>query len=61
MRGLLLKMSRRVRGQGEGQNPPKILTFELLAGFKKFKSMGVHGCEGLPKGGIRRVSYQWEG
>ena len=59
--GLLLKMSRRVRSQGEGQNPPKILTFETLAGFKKFKSMGVHVCEGLSQGEIRRIGGQGEG
>ena len=65
---LLLKISRRVRGQGgpgggqgEGQNAPEILTFELLAGFKKSKSMGVHGCEGLSQGEIRRIGVQGEG
>ena len=48
--GLLLKMSRRVRGQEEGQTPPKILTFELLAGFKNLKAWVFMGVKACPKG-----------
>ena len=61
--GLLLKMSRRVGGQGEARRRGKTqsLTFEPLAGFKKFKSMGVHVCEGLSQGEIRRIGGQGEG
>ena len=48
------------RGRGNFP-PPQMLNFEPLDGLEKFKSMGVHGCEGLSQREIRRIGGQGEG